>query len=210
MKPWTKALLVVAAFTLLMVAGFKTPLLQAAGSALVAQDPLASADIILVPQWSQDAGAIEAADLVKAGMASRVAVLSAGGNPSTAELVRRGILPANNTIWLVSLLRRLGVANVEQIGEPAAGTENEGEVLPTWCDRQQFSTVIVVTTPDHSRRVKRVLTRSMRGHHTRIIVHCTPYSTYDPSRWWQSRDGTRTEIVEMEKLLLDIVRHPVS
>ena len=210
MTPRTKALLIVAAFTLLIVAVFKTPLLRAAGSALVSEDPLAPADIIVVPQWSQEPGAIEAADLVKAGIASRVAVLAEGGNPSTQELIRRGVLPPNNNVWLVSLLRYLGVADVEQIAESANGTENEGDVLPLWCDRHHYHTVVVLSTPDHSRRVKRVLDRSMRGHDTRIIIRYTRYSTYDPSRWWQSRDGTRTEIVEMEKLLLDIVRHPVS
>jgi hypothetical protein len=50
----------------------------------------------------------------------------------------------------------------------------------------------------------------MKGHQTTLTVCSTPYSAFDPDRWWNSRDGIRTEIVESEKLLLDIVRHPIS
>ena len=36
------------------------------------------------------------------------------------------------------------------------------------------------------------------------------YSDFDPDRWWQTREGTRTGIIEMQKLLLDVVRYPTS
>jgi hypothetical protein len=32
-------------------------------------------------------------------------------------------------------------------------------------------------------------------------------SSFDPDRWWESRDGVKTEIVELQKLLLDVVLH---
>jgi hypothetical protein len=32
----------------------------------------------------------------------------------------------------------------------------------------------------------------------------------DPDRWWETRRGVRTEIVELQKLLLDVVLHPMS
>jgi hypothetical protein len=36
------------------------------------------------------------------------------------------------------------------------------------------------------------------------------YSAFKPEHWWESHGGTRTEIQEMEKLLLDFVRQPIS
>jgi hypothetical protein len=44
------------------------------------------------------------------------------------------------------------------------------------------------------------------------MVHPTSarYSDFDPDRWWGSRGGIRIEIEELEKLLLDVVRHPIS
>jgi alpha-L-arabinofuranosidase len=69
---------------------------------------------------------------------------------------------------------------------------------------------VVVSTSDHSRRLRRVIHRSMKGHSTKVTSHSTRYSAFDPDRWWQSRRGIRTEVVELQKLLLDVVRHPIS
>ena len=55
-----------------------------------------------------------------------------------------------------------------------------------------------------------MLRRAMKGHHARVTVRSARYSVFDPDRWWESQDGIRTEFVEFEKLLLDVVRHPIS
>jgi hypothetical protein len=49
--------------------------LRAAGWALVVDEPLAPADVIVLSLASGGAGALEAAELVKEGIATRVAVL---------------------------------------------------------------------------------------------------------------------------------------
>jgi len=43
-------------------------------------------------------------------------------------------------------------------------------VLADWCNRQGFRSVVVVSTVGHSRRLRRVLHRSLRGQ-TRVMVH---------------------------------------
>jgi hypothetical protein len=90
------------------------------------------------------------------------------------------------------------------------GTEGEGQVLPAWCDEHQLRSIVFVATKDHSRRLRRVLDRVMKGHPTRVTVRTARYSSFDPDRWWESRLGLRTEINELQKLLLDVVLHPMS
>lgn len=90
------------------------------------------------------------------------------------------------------------------------GTEDEGRVLPAWSDENHFRSMVVVATKDHSRRMRRVLDRVMKGHPTRVMVQPARYSIFDPNRWWETRDGVRTGIVELQKLLLDVVLHPTS
>jgi len=68
----------------------------------------------------------------------------------------------------------------------------------------------VVSSPDHSRRLRRVMARAMKGHPARVLVHPTRYSQYDAATWWQTRLGRRTALIELQKLLLDAVRHPRS
>jgi len=48
------------------------------------------------------------------------------------------------------------------------------------------------------------------GHPTRVMVQPARYPIFDRDRWWETRDGVRTEIVELQKLVLEIVLHPLS
>jgi hypothetical protein len=50
----------------------------------------------------------------------------------------------------------------------------------------------------------------MQGHPTRVTVQPARYSNFDPDRWWETHNGIRTEIIEFQKLLLDVVLHPIS
>jgi hypothetical protein len=50
----------------------------------------------------------------------------------------------------------------------------------------------------------------MKGHPTRVTVQPARYSNFDPDRWWETRGGVRTEIIELQKLLRDVVLHPIS
>ena len=52
--------------------------------------------------------------------------------------------------------------------------------------------------------------RDMKGHSTHVAVRAARYSSFDPDRWWETRGGIRTEIIELQKLLLDVVLHPLS
>ncbi len=202
-------ILVVLAFGIIL-AVMEKPILRGLGGALVAEDTLEPADIIVMPVWAEEAGALEAADLFHDDVAPRVAVLAAPPEPAQLELIRRGILPKDGKSWLTQLLKNLGVGAVEEISDSVTGTESEGQILFEWCNERQFRSIVVVSTPDHSRRLRQVLHRSMKGGTTKVIVQVARYSDFDPNRWWQTRAGTRTEIEEMEKLLLDVVRHPID
>jgi len=183
-------------------------MLRAAGWTLVVSDPVEPADVIVVPKWAGEAGALEAAELVRAGIAPRVAILLRPPSAATDQLARRGLIASED--WITHLTRVLGVASVEEIPSRVEGSEAEGEVLPEWCDRNQFRSIVVVTSADHSRRVRRILRRTMKGRPVKVMIRSARYSEFDPDRWWQTRDGVRTEIEELEKLMLDILAHPLS
>ena len=93
---------------------------------------------------------------------------------------------------------------------PVDGTEEEAEALRPWCDEHQFRSVVFVAHTDHTRRLRRVLDRVMKGHQTRITVKPAQYTNFHPDRWWETRSGVRTEFVELQKLLFDVVLHPMS
>jgi uncharacterized SAM-binding protein YcdF (DUF218 family) len=199
-----------AAAAIVAVPSVREPVLRTAGWALVVDEPVAPADIIVVSPQSGGAGTLEAADLVQSGIATRVAVFADPPSGENHEFIRRGLPYEDGAARQIRQLRWLGVTDVVQIPRTDVGTEGEAQVLPPWCDRHQFQSIVLVAARDHSRRLRRVLDRAMKGHPTRVTVRPARYSNFDPDRWWETRGGVRTEIVELQKLVLDVVLHPMS
>jgi hypothetical protein len=172
--------------------------------------PPRPADVIVVAVDARDSGVLEAADLFRSGLSDTVAVFASAPDEVDLELARRGIRYEDQSAQQTRLLRALGVEHVEVIPLSVTGTEQEGLVFPVWCDEHHVRSVIVVTSTDHTRRLRRVFRRRMKGSGTTVIVRASRYSEFDPDHWWESRNSLRTAIVEFEKLLLDVLRHPFS
>jgi uncharacterized SAM-binding protein YcdF (DUF218 family) len=206
---WVPILMVVALAAYAAARFLREPVLRAAGWALVVTEPVASADIIVVSLDSRGAGVLDAADLVQSGISKRVAVFMAPLSGEGHEFARRGLPYEDEGAKQVRQLRSLGVTEVVQISR-IDGTESEAQVLTPWCDEHQLRSIVFVASKDHSRRTRRVLDRAVKSNSIRVTVQPARYSSFDPDRWWETRDGVRTEIIELQKLLLDVVLHPMS
>jgi uncharacterized SAM-binding protein YcdF (DUF218 family) len=189
------------------VPAWRHSLLRTAGWTLVAQDAPAKADIIVVSSDSLSAGMLEAADLVKAGFASRVAIFDRRDTVLQQELARRGAPRYDPKGFLIQVLRSQGVSDIVVLPE-VVGTVDEGRVLQQWCAANSVHSLLFISVTDHSRRTRRVLDRALGSHGVRVMVRYAHWSQFDPDSWWQSRYGQRVQIMESEKLLVDILRHP--
>jgi uncharacterized SAM-binding protein YcdF (DUF218 family) len=189
------------------VPAWRHSLLRTAGWTLVAQDAPAKADIIVVSSDSLSAGMLEAADLVKAGFASRVAIFDRRDTVLQQELARRGAPRYDPKGFLIQVLRSQGVSDIVVLPE-VVGTVDEGRVLQQWCAANSVHSLLFISVTDHSRRTRRVLDRALGRHGVRVMVRYARWSQFDPDSWWQSRYGQRVQIMESEKLLVDILRHP--
>jgi hypothetical protein len=162
--PRSTAILVVlalAASAIVAVRSLREPILRAAGWALVVDEPVGPADIIVLSLDSGGAGALEAADLVQNGVSKRVAVFRDPPSGEDYEFIRRGLPYEDEGARQIRQLASLGVTDVVPISR-VDGTEGEGQVLPLWCDEQHFRSIVTVATKDHSRRLRRVLDRVMK------------------------------------------------
>lgn len=184
--------------------------LQPLGYVLLAEDGFERAEVAIVPTWAGPAGALEAADLFLSGKIGRVAILAGPSDRAQQELRRRGVQVLDSADQLTKVLTALGVTAIERLPRVASGTEAEGEILSEWCGLHQIGSIVVITSPDHSRRLRRVLRRSMTDASTRVSIRFTRQSSFRPESWWQDRGSSRIVIIELQKLLLDVLRHPFS
>jgi hypothetical protein len=202
--------LVVAGVAVAAVPELREAALRGVGSLLVTDEPLESADAIVVTLDSAGAGTLEASDLVKAGIAGRVALFADPPSAEQQEFVRRGVPYDDRAALQARQLQRLGVEDVVRVPVAAWGTDDVARALPSWCASSGFRVVVLVTEGAHARRTRRAVDRAMAGQPVRVIVRPSRYSEFHPEKWWQTRSGTRMGIIESQKLLLDVLAHPIN
>jgi hypothetical protein len=209
---WGSVLIVVTLAAAAFVAAppLREPVLRAAGWVLVVEEPVGPADIIVISLDSGGAGALQAADLVRDGIATRVAVFRDPPSGEDFEFIRRGLPYEDASARQIRQLAWLGITDVVQIPTREAGTDGEGQTLPPWCEQHGFRSIVFVVAKDHSRRIRRVLNRVMKGYPTLVTIRPSRYSMFDPDRWWETRSGVRTGITEIQKLVLEVISHPIA
>ena len=199
-----------AAATIVAVPPVREPVLRAAGWALIVNESVAPAEIVVIVPGIGGGGVLEAADLVQSGIATRVAVFADPPSGEDHEFIRRGLPYEDAAARQTDQLKWLGVTDVVQIPRADAEPESVVEVLPAWCDQHRFRSIVFVANREYSRWLQRVLDRVMKGHSTRITVQPSRYSGFDPDQWWKTRTGVRIAIVELQRLVLEVLLHPIS
>jgi uncharacterized SAM-binding protein YcdF (DUF218 family) len=196
---------------LLAATVLRKSVLREIGWALVMNNAVPkSADVIVLSIDSKYPAVLTAADLFHQGVAPKVALFANPTQPWEQEFVHRGVSFVSEENELAGYLDKLGVKQVEIVPRSVAGSEDEATALPSWCDQHNFRSLVIVTTPDHSRRLGRILRRAMNGRSVLISIQSAQYSGFDPDHWWESRGGVRIVIVEVQKLVLDMLVHPID
>src|SRR4051812_33285773 len=110
---WARILVVVAlaAAAIVAVSSVREPVLRTVGWALVVNEPVAPADIIVISPESGGAGTLEAADLVQSGIATRVAVFADPPSGEDHEFIRRGLPYEDGAARQIRQLSWLGVTD---------------------------------------------------------------------------------------------------
>jgi len=157
----------------------------ALGSALVVTDPLQPSDAIFVLDGGTPTRELEAATLYRLGYAPRVVVARGRDTISTA---RRVSGEPSRQERAVRVLRHVGVpdAAIVTLSEEVDNTLQELAADFSFAARTGLRRVILVTSPNHTRRVRMI----WNARHERAIpalVYATSWEPYDPRRWWASR-----------------------
>jgi len=159
------------------------------GRWLIRQDELAPADAIVVLSGSMPWRAEEAARLYRMGEAKEVWV-SQPTAPS-GELAAMGVQYLGEDYFNREALIHSGVpeAAVGTLPQPIVDTQEEVEEIAEQMKREGKTSVIIVTSPQHTRRV-RTLWRKLIGAQPRAIVRAAYEDPFDADHWWHNTQDT--------------------
>jgi hypothetical protein len=173
---------------------------RGAGRWLVREDPLASADAIVVLSGSIPYRAEEAAKVYQIGFAREVWI----SRPENAagELSAMGIPYMGEEDYNREVLMHGGVPEgaIHIFPNAIVDTEQEIEEVTREMQQEKKSRVIIVTSPQHTRRV-RALWRKIAGRDAILIVRAAHEDPFDANHWWRNTSDALAVTREMLGLL---------
>ena len=183
-------------------------LLRGTGRWLIRQDPLHPADVIVILSGSMPWRAEEAVRLFRLGEGGEVWV-SQPDAPSD-ELAGMGIHYLGEDYFNREVLIHSGVpeAAVRILPEAIVDTQQEVAEIAREMRREGKTTVIIVTSPQHTRRV-RALWRKLVGDTPNAIVRAAFQDPFDEDHWWGNTRDTYSVVRELMGLMNAWVGLPV-
>ena len=188
------------AFSLLVLALLVVVAGRGVGRWLVREDPLARADVIVVLSGSMPYRAEEGGRLFKLGEAPEI-WLTRPESP-TAVLQKLGIQYVGEEQYSRQILLRMGApeSSVRILPDEVANTEQEVIEIAKEMQRTKKPRVIIVSSPQHTRRV-RALWGRLAAKDLHAIVRAAYEDPYNPDHWWRNTHDVFSVIREMLGLL---------
>ena len=186
--------------------------LGAIGHWLIVEDGIAAADVIFVHAGHLPFRAIEAAEIYGDGYASEVWLAPIRSTPESQALLELGIEMATGHYWRSLVLSQMGVprAAIRILSTEVLDTRDEVQSVADELVRRGLSSAILVTSKQHSRRLRMLWQRIAPGGLT-AIVRPSASDPFNPDAWWtNTEDGQATlhELVAITALWLGIGLRP--
>lgn len=175
----------------------RRPFLTAVGGALVADDALVPADVIVVSSASARADALEAARLYAAGISPRLVIAEWVREPVDVEIERLGVPFLHVTALARAILERSGVppSAITVLPGAASGTEDEVAAVAAYVPDAGIRSVLYVGPRTHTARARWLL-RHRLPPSVRVAARGPAADDFAADGWWRSRDQSREVMAE--------------
>jgi uncharacterized SAM-binding protein YcdF (DUF218 family) len=168
---------------LILVAG--AIVFRGAGRWLKREDPLARADVIFVLSGGLPQRVVEASKVYAMGYAPEVWLSQPYG--PTDELAKLGIHFYSEEDYNREILIHQGVPEtaIHILPLPVVNTEEEVQEVGNEMRRNGKKTIILVTSPQHTRRTWTIW-QKLEGGDLKAIVRAANEDPFDPDHWWRN------------------------
>jgi len=187
-----------------VVVGVSLALSTLAASSLIVSEPLAGADALVVMAGGASAYGERlhhAAGLIRSGRGARVLLTDDGQRGYWSRELQRNPTSVERAS---SVLERAGVPRdkIDILPGIVRGTIDEARAVKGYASTHGLRSLVVVTSPYHSRRALWTLRHELRGNGVIVGSDPVPMSPTAPrpADWWIRRSGWQTVAAEFVKL----------
>jgi uncharacterized SAM-binding protein YcdF (DUF218 family) len=184
---------------LFLALAFAHPLwLPLIGGFLIVSDPLQPTDA-LVPLAGHTERVEYAAELFEQGFAKTfVATNMPHHTPGVRESY--SALVAREASW-----HDVPSSDIIQATTVVSTTYEEALVVRELAHQQEWQSLLVVTSPSHTRRARFIFHDVFRDTGTRVVIRPVDNHWYTPTTWWHRQDGLRETWTEYLKFATYLV-----
>ena len=192
-----------------LITYYHAPLLTFLGRYLIVEHPPKEADLIVCLMGKPVERGLAAADLYRQGLGSSIFVGREKPPDGNSELVKRGVHFPEERDLLVMMLNGLGVPRSACITGDRfiEGTLGEAKIVREVALKRGFKSMIIVTSPTHTRRAWLTYRNLFEKEGTKIMMVPSSYSDFKANDWWKTREYFREVIIEYQKLIFYIFRY---
>lgn len=198
-----KWLFFVLALLYVLISAYHGIILASMGRYLVVSHPLEKSDLIVCLGGASVERGLAAADAYRRGLAPKIFVVREAAPDGYDILLQRGVSYPESRERMIMMLKGLGVPDSAILTRESlsAGTVMDAGLLREVVGEENYRSLILVTSPTHSRRAWLVFKKALREEGVRILVLPSPYSNYNPEAWWKNPGDLRRVVLEYQKLL---------
>jgi len=198
-----KWILIIAVFLYILLSYFHGPILTQLGKYLVVQHPATKSDLIVCLAGGDVERGLASAELFAKGLAPRIFIAREPIPDGLETLKQKGIAYPESVDLVMMIFKGLGVPEAAVIrgDRPVQSTFEEAERVGALIKEKKYRSLILVTSPTHSRRAWLTFRQVIPDKDFRITVIPTPYSKFRAEDWWKTRRYVREVILEYQKLI---------
>ena len=175
-----------------------------AGPWLVKDDHPVHADFMVMLMGSIPDRILQVSDLYEQGVAGKLVIVEESMG-AYRILQERGATFISNTEQVRRAAIDLGIPSDSIIVLPgdASSTQMEACIVRDFL-KEHFlgDTLVIVSTPDHTRRASMIFGKALEVLDKKPVVLCSPsaYTAFDPGKWWKDREGIQKVLLEYLKI----------
>lgn len=200
---WIKGILFLLVLVYFSLSVFSVPLLAFLGRYLVVAHEPQRSDLIVCLAGKNVERGIAAAEAYQKGLAPKILACREESPDGSNHLRERGIHYPSKIDLLKNLFKDYGIPASALLvpDKPVDSTFEEAELVREVVRELGCRSLILITSPTHSRRAWLTFRKVLEGESVRILVVPTPYSRYDSATWWNNKRYLKEVFFEYEKLI---------